>query len=361
MQRSVTPPSPRRRALLLGLAGALAARAFGAAAQTPPRPPIADMHSHLTMFRKTLKPIDMRRQMEDSGATLIAWALVDDSRWTRVGPNGIFQVGSPDEGELWSYFQAKVVPYDAQLRSWNIPKALTRADVDAALGGEPHVVMASESANFLEGRPDRVAAAHAMGLRHMQLVHYIKSPLGDLQTEIPAHAGMPKVALNVMAECKRLGVLVDLAHCTPDFVDAALAQSDAAMIWSHSWISPYGGSWRNRAYVARSLSPAQAKKIAAHGGVVGLWALRVRSDRAYPVYSIGSYADEIMRMVDLLGPRAVAFGTDMEGTGDDPVMSSYTELREVVNLLARRGLGDATLHDVCCGNYARVLKSAMSS
>ena len=320
---------------------------------------MADMHSHYAMFLKRAASIDMRRNMEETGATLIAWAIVDDTLWTKTGPHGIFQARTPAPGELWDNFRTRVSRYDARLRGWNMPKALIPADVDAALAGQPHVVMASESANFLEGRPERVALAHAMGIRHLQIVHYIESPLGDLQTVMPKQNGMPKVALQVIEECKRLGVLVDLAHCTPEFVDAALAQSDATMIWSHSWISPYGGSWRDRAYLARSLSPSQAKKIAAHGGVVGLWTVSARYDRSYPIYSVGSYADEIMRMVDLLGPRAVGFGTDMEGAGTDPVMSNYGELREVVNGLARRGLSDATLYDICCGNYARMLKKAM--
>ena len=68
------------------------------------------------------------------------------------------------------------------------------------------------------------------------------TPLGDLQTEAPKINGMPPVALRVIEECKRVGIVVDLAHCTPDFVDAALQQSDAVMIWSHSWISRSGGS-----------------------------------------------------------------------------------------------------------------------
>jgi membrane dipeptidase len=348
-----------RRAFTFWMAGALAARALPAMAQPLPRPPMADMHSHYTMFLKSAVFIDMRKDMEETGATLIAWAIVDDARWTTRRPQGIFQVRTPAPGELWNYFRTSVSRYDAKLRGWKIPKALTPADVDAALAGRPHVVMASESANFLEGRPERVALAHAMGLRHLQIVHYIETPLGDLQTVMPKQNGMPKVALEVIEECKRLGVLVDLAHCTPEFVDAALAQSDATMIWSHSWISPDGGSWRDYAYVARSLSPPQAKKIAAHGGVVGLWTVRARSDPRYPIYSIGSYADEIMRMVDLLGPQAVGFGTDIEGAGPDPVLSNYGELREVVNRLARRGLSDATLYDICCGNYARVLKKAM--
>jgi membrane dipeptidase len=132
------------------------------------------------------------------------------------------------------------------------------------------------------------------------------------------------------------------------------------MIWSHSWISRNGGTWRDHQYVARSLSPAQARKIAAHGGVVGLWTVRIRSDSKYPLYSLGSYADEIMRMADLLGPEHVAFGTDMEGAGSNPVMSEYSELREVVEKLAKRGLSEAALNDICIGNYARVVKQAMN-
>jgi membrane dipeptidase len=76
---------------------------------------------------------------------------------------------------------------------------------------------------------------------------------------------------------------------------------------------------------------------------------------------VGSYAEEILRMADLVGPQAVAFGTDMDGAGRDPVMSRYEQVREVVDLLARRGLPGNTLHNLCIGNYARVLKKAMTA
>jgi membrane dipeptidase len=345
-------------ALLLGLS---TAHTRLARAQGQPRPPLADMHSHYTMFLRDPMSVDMRRHMEETGTALLAWTIIDDAPWIRLGPQGVSQAKVPAPGELWSYFQRRAERYDGQLRTWKIPKALVPADVDAAVAGQPHVVMASESANFLEGRPERVAQAHAMGLRHLQLVHYIDTPLGDLQTEAPKINGMPPVALRVIEECKRVGIVVDLAHCTPDFVDAALQQSDAVMIWSHSWISRSGGNWRNFGHLARSLSPAQAKKIAVHGGVVGLWTVGVPSDHGYPLHSVSSYADEIMRMVDLIGPKSVAFGTDMEGAGATPIMTQYTELREVANLLARRGLATSTLQDICIGNYARVLKSAMKS
>lgn len=321
---------------------------------------IGDMHSHIAMLRKNPLEVDLPKHLGETGTTLLAWTIVDDLRWIKSTPHGIKQSGTPAPGELWASFQKLVAErYDPALKQWGLPKVRVPADVDAALAGKPHVVMASESANFLEGQPERVALAHAMGLRHLQLVHYIESPLGDLQTEAPHHQGMPRAARRVIRECKRLGILVDLAHSTPEFVDAALAASDATMIWSHSWISRRGGSWKDSAYLARSLSPEQARRIAARGGVVGLWSVGVPSDSGYPLYSVRSYANEIMRMVDLLGPEAVAFGTDIDGAGRNPVLTHYADLREVVENLAKRGLPEAALHNICIGNYARVLKNAM--
>lgn len=358
----MTPRPIDRRRFALWAAAALSCPSLALRAQPAlPRPYIGDMHSHAGMLARGAPTIDLRRQLEDSGTTLLAWTIVDDMPWIRATPQGIVQVGQPAPGEIWSWFERSVARYEEALRGWKLPKVLVPADVDAALAGTPHVVMASESANFLEGDPRRLAQVHAMGLRHLQIVHYIESPLGDLQTTAPRHNGMPALAREVIAECQRLGILVDLAHSTPAFVDAALDSTDAPVVWSHSWISRRGGRWNDWGYIARSLSPEQARKIAARGGVIGLWTVRVRSDSAYPLYSVGSYADEILRMADLVGPQAVAFGTDMDGAGRDPVMSRYEQVREVVELLARRGLSADTLHNLCIGNYARVLRKAMKA
>ena len=107
-----------------------------------------------------------------------------------------------------------------------------------------------------------MAQAHAWGVRHLQLIHFIQSPLGDRQTAEPVHGGLTPLGAKVVAECKRLGILVDLAHGTPALVDGVLQASDAAPVWSHSWISPQGGRWSDPGYIARSLSPATACTVA---------------------------------------------------------------------------------------------------
>ena len=323
---------------------------------------LADMHSHFGMHLPRPFGLDMRQHMEKTGTTLLAWAIVDDGRWIVRGPSGLAQRKQPQAGELWAYFQSRAAEFQAKLTEWKLAMALTPADVDAAAAGEPRVLLATEAANFLEGRLDRVAAAHAMGVRHLQLVHYIANPIGDYQTAEPKHGGLTRFGIDVVQECKRLGIVVDLAHGTPALVDAAMAASDLPMVWSHSWISHEGGPWNGAAYLARSLALPVARKIAARGGVVGLWSVRMTAgDAQYRVRTSGSYADEIVRMCDLIGPDHVAFGTDLEGVGPDRALTDYGDLRDVADSLLKRGLGESALEGVLFGNYARVVKRAMAA
>ena len=343
----------------LSALGAAAAAAWMLPSQAQDKGPyLADMHSHYAMWNIRF-PLDLPGHMGKTGTTLLAWAIVDDTRWQTRTPRGYQQQSVTEPGELWQYFQGQLALCNARLDEWKLRRALTPADVDAALAGEPRVLLASEGANFLEGRPERLAAAHAGGARHVQLVHFIQSPLGDHQTVEPRHGGLTPVGASVVAECKRLGMVVDLAHGTPELVDRALDASDAAPVWSHSWISPRGGTWQDPGYIARSLSPASAKKIAARGGAVGLWSVRV-IDPFYPLKGVASYADEIVRMCDLIGPEHVAFGTDMSGAGGNPILSNYVDLREVADNLLKRGLPQTTLDNVFIGNYARIVKQAMN-
>jgi membrane dipeptidase len=348
----------RRRFGLLA-AGAAAAWALPAAAQKP-KPFLADMHSHYGMFMPRLFGMDLGRHMQETGTMLLAWAVTDDHRWIGQTPQGLRQVRQPQPGELWDSFQKRLADYESRLQGWNMVKALVPADIDAAMAGQPRILLATEAASFLEGQADRVAQAHAWGVRHMQMVHFIQSPLGDHQTAEPRHGGLTPLGAQVIAACRRHGIVVDLAHSTAAFVDGALDATDAAMVWSHSWISPQTGSWQDPTYIARALSPASARKIAARGGAVGLWTVRVNRDPAYPVHSVKTFADEMMRMADLIGPEHVAFGTDMEGAGPGPILHDYVDLREVADNLVRRGIAEATLNGIFIGNYARIVKAAMN-
>ena len=88
--------------------------------------------------------------------------------------------------------------------------------------------------------------------------------------------------------------------------------------------------WRRR-----QLSLEMAKEIAQRGGVVGLWALAPDVGK-----TVEAYADRMLELVEWLGEDHVAFGTDMNGLGPFSVLSSYADLKRVIDHWRQRGVND---------------------
>jgi len=318
--------------------------------------PIADAHSHVGMIMSKFAGRSLKAEMEASGVTLLSWAIPGDGRWTVRGNYGIEQRSAPAQGEQASYFSRSLDRMRKYLASDGLGYVQQLADIDAARRGTPHVVIAVEGGGFTEDGLELLDRFYADGLRHVQLVHYIRNGLGDFQTESPQHNGMTGLGVEVVNACNRLGILVDLAHATGPVIDKALETSSAPMIWSHSALTSTETSWRQSSNLSRKLYMDQAKKIAQRGGAVGLWALRATVGS-----SPSGYADELMRMVNAIGPEHVMFGTDLEGMGQYAVMEKLEDLRKVADLLRGRGIDDKTLKAVCFDNYARCLRAAMEA
>jgi len=319
-----------------------------------PGMPIADAHSHFGMYSSRLANRSLKTEMENAGVTLLAWTISADDRWIRRESSGIQQRATPGPGEQSAYLLEKLSWMRAYLAKIGLDFVQSAADIDAARSGAPRIVIALEGAGFTEDKVEILDEAYARGLRHLQLVHYIRNGLGDFQTARPEHDGLTALGINVIKSCNRLGILVDLAHSTRENIDAALVASSMPMVWSHSAITTMQYSWRQSSNRSRLLGLDYAKKIAQRGGAIGLWALRntVAS-------SPDGYATELLRMVDALGPEHVMFGTDIEGMGPYAVMDELHDLRNVADLLRERGVDDKTLRAICFDNYARCLKGAM--
>jgi membrane dipeptidase len=318
---------------------------------------IADMHFHLFFGGQGIprsKPL--ATLMAGSNATLVSWSLVGDLLWMGLGPRGFRQKGTPAPGEAVAWFRREVARIKAHIADQNVKLVQTPADIGLALKGDPHVVLSVEGATFLDDGLAHLQMAYEQGVRHIQLVHYIKNTIGDFQTEPPVQNGLSEFGRNVVQECNRLGILVDLAHCTPDVVNQALAISKVPMVWSHSSVTrTRKPNWSMAAWQARQLSLEGAKAIAAKGGVIGLWALR---GDVGPTPE--AYADRLLEMADWLGDEHVAFGTDMNGLLS-PVIASYADLRRVVDYWKHRGVNHGRIRKVAIENYARVLTQALEA
>jgi membrane dipeptidase len=346
----------RRQLLKAGLAlPFIAAGTGGATAQEPIY--IGDMHYHLFFQgRNPASANPLGKTMADGRATLVAWSLVGDLPWMGTSPRGFVQKSVPKPGDTVSWFKRELARIKAHIAEQNLKIALASADVDLALRGDPHVVLAIEGASFLDDDIAQVQAAYDEGVRHIQLVHYIRNSIGDFQTEKPKHQGFTDFGRRVIEECNRLGILIDIAHATPAAVTQALALSKVPMVWSHSSVTrTRQPDWTLPAWQARQLSIEGAKAIAAKGGVVGLWALRVDVGP-----SATAYGDRLLQMADWLGEDHVAFGTDMNGLLN-PVLANYVDVRRVVDHWERRGIAKGRIRKLAIENYARVLKAAMAA
>src|SRR5262249_17972573 len=140
-------------------------------------------------------------------------------------------------GETVTWLQQEMQRVKAHIAAQKLTIATRPEHVDAALRGEPHVVLAVEGASFIDEGIAELQAAYDLGIRHIQHVHYTRNRIGDLQTESPRFGGLTDLGKTVVQECNRLGILVDLAHATSEAVTQALAVSKVGMVWSHSSVT----------------------------------------------------------------------------------------------------------------------------
>jgi membrane dipeptidase len=347
----------RRCFLLAGLTAPWMLRQAAQAGDEREPVPVGDMHAHLFFIGpNTPASRPLARTMAAGNASLVAWSLVGDLPWLRRSSRGLKQKGAPEAGEPIGWFKSEIARIKAHVAEQGLRIVREPGDVDRALGGEPHVVLSVEGATFIETDLGALRDAYDLGVRHLQLVHYIDNPLADFQTAKPRHGGLSEFGREVIAECNRLGILVDLAHASEDAVGQTLAMSKVPVVWSHGSVTRTGEPhWSMPATRARQLTLASARAIADKGGVVGLWTLR--SDVGS---STEAYAERLAQLADWLGEDHAAFGTDMNAVANPPVRS-YADLQRVIGHWRRNGMAEERIRKLALGNYARVLKQALSS
>jgi membrane dipeptidase len=345
----------RRRTFIAGGLALSLAPPTPVAAQVVPPVPIGDMHFHSFFGDSRYHARPVASTLAEGGATLVAWKAVGDLLW--VDWQRYKQKAEPKAGEAIGWLAREIGRIKAHCAEQRLRIIEGPADVERALKGEPHIVLAVEGATFIDGDIGAVERAFDLGIRHLQLVHFMRNPLADIQTLAPGHGGLTDLGKAVVRECNRLGMLVDLAHATPAAVNAALAISSVPVVWSHGSVTrgptPHPGLiiWR-----ARQLPLATAKAISQKGGVVGLWGLTLDVGRT-PV----AYADRMVELAQWLGEDHVAFGTDINGLGPNAVFGGYAEVRLVVEHWQRQRMNEQRVRKLAIDNYARVLQQALAA
>jgi membrane dipeptidase len=311
-----------------------------------------DMHSHAAGAGFARAPkFDLADHMRRGRVSAVCLCHSADGPVIRRPPGGrIRQYRDPAPGELYQFTRQRLAFMDSLLGPNGMTRVLTPADLEAAkAAGRPALIGTIEGCHFMDGRLERIGEVYRRGIRHLQIVHYMPSELGDQQTEDAKWGGLSPLGADVIRECNRLGIVVDVAHGTLELVKQAAGVSSVPFILSHTSLATAPPS-----RYSRLISAEHARLMAQAGGVIGVW------PAAFTFVDARDWAAGIARLVDVAGVDHVGIGTDMEG-GVDEVWDDYADLPAVVDLFLRRGFGPAETTKLIGGNYVRVFRQVAAA
>jgi membrane dipeptidase len=233
------------------------------------------------------------------------------------------------------------------------------------------------------------------GARYMTLTHTTNTAWADSATDTPAHHGLTPFGVEVVKEMNRLGMLVDLSHVSPDTMRAALAASQAPIIFSHS-------SARALDDHPRNVPDDVLRAVAANGGVVMVnfappyvsaarnhWEADLAAERTRfnsppyaglyigqperakaalteweaqhprPITTLAQVADHVEHIRQVAGIDHVGIGSDFDGIPDAPVgLEGVDRYPALLAELMRRGWSDADISKLAGENLLRALATA---
>lgn len=164
--------------------------------------------------------------------------------------------------------------------------------------------------------------------------------------------GLTPFGRDVIAECNRLGILVDLAHASDATFYEAIELSDDPPIFSHGAVFAQCPHWRG-------LTDDQLRLLARAGGVMGMAFHPGFIDPEAP--SMERLMDSVEHVVELVGPDHIGIGADYDGMPESmtPIPPVIERLPEFTEALVRRGFDDETILKILGGNTLRLMRQVI--
>ena len=227
----------------------------------------------------------------------------------------------------------------------------TEADLDALLdlkrAGEDVVggLLGIEGAHPLEGDLDKLQGLVDAGYRLIALQHFFDNALGGSLHGTGDH-GLTDFGRAVVTATVEQGLILDVAHSSPQVVRDVIAMTDVPLVLSHTGI-------HKACPVKRNLPDDLMRDIAATGGVIGIgyWANAVCDT------SPAGVAKAIRSAIEVVGENHVALGSDFDGSVKTAFDTS--ELAALTQAMLDEGLSKTQISKIAGGNMLRVVRARL--
>jgi len=224
----------------------------------------------------------------------------------------------------------------------------TGADVRAAkAAGQIAALGGIEGGQALEGDLETIEAFSRRGVRYLGLLHFSQNAIGRPAKGrgSDASAGLTAFGRDVVRECERCGVIVDLAHINRQGYFDALELATVPPMVSHTGVLGVHEHWRN-------IDDEQIRALADKGGCVGI----IFSRKYLGSASIDAVVDPLLHVIDVAGDDVPALGSDFDGFVVPPEgLEDVAAMPNLTVALSRRGVPPRVLEKILGGNVLRVL------
>lgn len=230
------------------------------------------------------------------------------------------------------------------------------ANRDGAIAALMHV----EGAEGIGPDLAELEVLHAAGLRSLGPVWSRPNIFGHgVPFAYPATPdigpGLTDAGLRLVAECERLGILIDLSHLNEaGFWDIARISS-RPLVATHSCVHAISAQSRN-------LTDRQLSAIAESGGVVGLnfgcQFLREDGERRDDT-PLAMMVRHLAYLVERLGETGVALGSDFDGALMPQAIGTAAGLPALTKAMQQAGFGAALIDRICWQNWLDLLRRSI--
>jgi membrane dipeptidase len=221
--------------------------------------------------------------------------------------------------------------------------------------------------------PNLLRVFYELGVRVIGLTHARRNAAGSGGIFKPSGSsrdGLTTFGREIVSECERLGIVIDLAHINPRGFDDILELTRKPLIVSHT-------NARKFFDIERNVSDEQIKAIGARGGVIGLNAILVSPRKEES--TIDHYVDHIEHVAGLIGVEGVAIGFDfceylfrqlpasvvrelaakLTMPHFIPDLTNHSQARNLTHKLIERGFTDDQMEKILRGNWMRIISNLL--